>query len=104
MSIHQNIYYHPKHWFQELEKTKRDSISYSKWRRHIKVRDGERCVKCGSTEELHVHHRMRYSEHIFARLRKDNGIVLCKDCHAKEHPWMGGKRDHILRKKGDRNG
>lgn len=49
----------------------------------IRARDWDRCANCGSSRDLHVHHR---------RLRSQGGpntyanqITLCTDCHTWAH-------------------
>ncbi len=45
-------------------------------------RDGHRCVECGSTERLQVHHKT-YRRRGWEK-RKDL-VTLCKPCHEAEH-------------------
>lgn len=60
-------------------------------RKQILERDQYKCVLCGSTESLHVHHRQY---HFIERLQKfkdpweydgANLITLCEKCHTKGH-------------------
>ncbi len=56
-------------------------------RARIKRRDGGRCVRCGSTERLRVHHRKHVADgggHDDANL-----VTLCDACHGVEH--VGGR-------------
>jgi 5-methylcytosine-specific restriction endonuclease McrA len=46
------------------------------------IRVGNKCSKCGSESELHVHH-LNY-EHLFTEKPEDI-IVLCETCHTREH-------------------
>jgi len=46
-------------------------------------RDNYKCVKCGSTEDLHVHHIIELSQNGTNEL--DNLLTLCPKCHAKAH-------------------
>jgi 5-methylcytosine-specific restriction endonuclease McrA len=63
-------------------------LEQKRWREareEVLKRDGYRCVRCGSTEELHVHHileRRKGGEHKLGNL-----ITLCRRCHQKEHPF-----------------
>ena len=59
----------------------RDKTGWSRITAEIKERDNHQCVKCSSTDELHIHH-----------IDKDNTnndyknlITLCKKCHYLEH-------------------
>jgi 5-methylcytosine-specific restriction endonuclease McrA len=46
-------------------------------------RDGYKCVKCGATENLHVHHIIALSKDGTNDL--GNLVTLCPSCHAEEH-------------------
>jgi hypothetical protein len=43
------------------------------------------CQKCESSQDLQAHHIKPYREFEESRFDLDNGILLCKICHAKEH-------------------
>jgi group II intron reverse transcriptase/maturase len=47
-----------------------------------KMRDNFRCVRCGSTEKLHVHHKKGTKSHSHKNLE-----TLCLDCHKTEHGY-----------------
>lgn len=67
----------------------RQSIYAShKWKvlaKAVKTRDGKKCVECGSTEGLHLHHIKAWSSHPELRFDEDNIITLCSQCHKKAH-------------------
>lgn len=42
------------------------------------------CQKCGSKKKLHIHH-LTYEHHFYEHLFLDDLIVLCENCHHKEH-------------------
>lgn len=46
------------------------------WQKSVRERDGNKCVICGSTEKLNVHHIIP-RENAFFRHEQANGIVLC---------------------------
>lgn len=56
-------------------------LALSLWRRSCLERDGKRCVLCGTTEKINVHHIEDYR--LNRRLRHDpeNGICLCPTHH-----------------------
>lgn len=49
----------------------------------VKIRDGFKCVKCGSTERIRVHHKKGMKSH-----RKKDMEVLCFKCHHNEHGFQ----------------
>jgi len=57
----------------------------SKYQLEALERDGYKCVDCGSTEKLIVHHsdNSRITKKINNKL--SNLVTLCKSCHAKRH-------------------
>lgn len=62
------------------------SSASGKWSIAVKERDGHRCKFCGTNSEiLHAHHIKQRSRFPDLALDIDNGITLCKTCHAKEH-------------------
>ena len=50
--------------------------------RSVKERDGFRCIKCGATENLEVHHIIPVSKGGSNSMR--NLITLCHNCHKKQ--------------------
>lgn len=77
-----------KEYYRQAKRNKRQSRQYKDWRGSIIKRDGYKCVDCGTSHNLEVHHISLYSQNFWLRLKKTNGITLCKDCHKKRHPWM----------------
>ncbi len=59
--------------------------------RSVRRRDEFRCVECGSTRQLHVHHLRGWAEYPAGRLDPDNAVTLCRGCHIREHT-KGGER------------
>lgn len=62
----------------------------NKWDEEYKVREGRRCMGCGSMEELTEHHIL--TEEGF---RTQIKVVLCKPCHRKRHRKMFKKRSGL---------
>lgn len=50
-------------------------------------RDNGKCVKCGSKEQLHLHHKLPILDGGLDTL--GNVEMLCKNCHALEHKDSG---------------
>lgn len=61
-----------------------------KWAKTIKSRDKNRCVVCGTDNNLNAHHLL--PKHTYSDLSLDlkNGITLCRRCHRIAH---GGTYD-----------
>lgn len=55
------------------------------WAKAVKDRDGWACTKCGSTDNLHAHHKKRWRDYPDLRYDLDNGITLCHPCHERAH-------------------
>jgi 5-methylcytosine-specific restriction endonuclease McrA len=69
-----------------LRKVKRIKLGKQAYRRlmnRVLERDGWRCRKCGSLENLQVHHKMKRSHQGNDSL--DNLVTLCGHCHMAEH-------------------
>lgn len=66
-----------------------ETPGYFAWRTRVLKRDGFTCVKCGSHENLQVHHLWGYNENPELAIVDDNGVTLCKDCHEQYHNING---------------
>jgi ribosomal protein S27AE len=63
----------------------RSNPKYYHFRNNVLKRDNNMCQKCGSIENLHVHHIKSFSKNPDERYNINNGITLCKECHQKLH-------------------
>lgn len=66
-------------------------LTYGMWRKAVFLRDGNRCVLCGSTEKLQADHIKPFSTFKELRYEVSNGRVLCTECH-KKTPTYGGNQ------------
>jgi 5-methylcytosine-specific restriction endonuclease McrA len=69
-----------------LKKVKRIKPGKQIYRRLMKrvlERDGWRCQKCGTLENLQIHHKIRRSQQGADSL--DNLVTLCAYCHMAGH-------------------
>ena len=69
-----------------LNKLKRIKLGQRAYRRLMKrifERDGWRCRKCGSLENLQIHHQIHRSHQGDDAV--SNLVTLCAYCHLKEH-------------------
>lgn len=65
----------------------RQTIEYRLWREAVFARDNWTCQECGERGgDLNAHHIQPFSEYPELRVAIDNGITLCRVCHAKRHP------------------
>ena len=58
----------------------------AEWRTLVFARDGYCCRHCGATGHLQAHHIDHWASTPSRRFILDNGLTLCVDCHATEHP------------------
>jgi 5-methylcytosine-specific restriction endonuclease McrA len=56
-----------------------DRSAWQRLRRAARLRDGNRCVRCGAIQRLSVHHAVEGSN------RLADLVTLCSRCHAREH-------------------
>ena len=55
------------------------------WREKVLARDGHRCVECGSGNNLHAHHVVRWVDVPLLRVVVGNGKTLCQPCHMETY-------------------
>ncbi len=90
-----------KETYKEISHYLRTHEKYDEWRAKIFKRDKYECSKCGTKKNLHAHHINqlydicdKYDMNIDKILNSkefndiDNGITLCQNCHALEHPYI----------------
>jgi 5-methylcytosine-specific restriction enzyme A len=69
---------------QKRARRARNSAQWQKARAAAKQRDGDRCVHCGATEGLQVHHVVRLEDG-GAAFELNNLVTLCVGCHGEQH-------------------
>lgn len=74
----------------------RESMMWEENRHRALERDGHRCVRCGSANLLHVHHRHHWSGDDPATHALDNLETLCAGCHRRAHPLEHGPDGRFL--------
>lgn len=57
-------------------------------------RDNAKCVRCGSTKDLHIHHIESFSNKE-KRSSLDNLVLLCKVCHHFVHSKKNVNKEYI---------
>lgn len=94
-----------------------DKRLYEEWKYPILIRDGFKCVTCGSSDKLHIHHDKESMSDIVKKHMPDiedivdfelkkliaskivdyhintpvSGITLCSECHNNLHPSLNFK-------------
>jgi hypothetical protein len=63
----------------------RHDARVTEWRNKVLQRDDYKCVRCGSTDNIEVHHVLKWAEYPRGRVDINNGITLCNECHAAAH-------------------
>jgi 5-methylcytosine-specific restriction endonuclease McrA len=79
-----------------LKKVKRIKLGPRIYRRLMKrvlERDQWKCQKCGSLENLQVHHKIKRSQQGNDTL--ENLVTLCAYCHTREHGQLCFERKAI---------
>ena len=72
------------------EKKIRQSIELRLWREAVFARDNWTCQKCGKVGGvLNAHHIKGFTAFAELRTSIENGVTLCKECHAEHHKQNG---------------
>lgn len=78
----------------EYHGVERSTLEYRRWRSAVLERDECRCVKCGRTDDIEVHHIADWVNHIDKRYDIANGATLCRECHYQFHSLYGKKENN----------
>lgn len=69
--------------------SERNMPEYIAWRKAVFSRDNFTCQRCGvHGGKLEAHHIQSWASHPEGRFDIENGMTLCADCHAQEHPHL----------------
>jgi len=68
-----------------MSKNWRNSRKWKETKEKVIKRDGYRCVICGQSDDLAVHHINDASYHPNQRYLIDNCVTLCRECHTNFH-------------------
>lgn len=95
-----------KNSYKKISHYLRSTNEYEKWKNSILDRDNHQCVKCGSDDNLQVHHlyslydickdnNFNINDVLHSKKFNDinNGQTVCIKCHHKIHPWTTIKRN-----------
>ena len=77
---------------------KRRSVKSKEWACSVKERDNFKCRNCDSEKDLQAHHIIPWRINKDLRFDLNNGLTLCRSCHAKiemvgniKNYWKGKK-------------
>jgi hypothetical protein len=76
-------------WFRE-QSPARAAGQFERNRKLALERDGHRCVRCQSPDDLHVHHVEPWAPGQPDPHALGNLVTLCASCHRLEHPLPHG--------------
>ena len=68
---------------KEVKQIKLGLRAYGRILKRVLERDDWRCQKCGSLENLQIHHKVKRSQQGNDSI--ENLIALCAPCHASQH-------------------
>lgn len=74
-----------KERYQEIDKRYHDLTRFGGNREKAMERDGYKCVICGATEDLGVHHKDFSGQTDKPNNELDNLMTVCKSCHTNIH-------------------
>ena len=70
----------------EDPKVLRNSVEYTRFRNAVKEKDQCRCIVCGSTQDIEVHHLYPFSNYNADRFDENNGVCVCAEHHSIKCP------------------
>ena len=71
--------------FEKMPQSARKSPEYQRFRVAVLKRDKNKCVFCGATDQLCVHHIVPFSKNKALAMDPSNGQTLCENCHRSVH-------------------
>ena len=80
-------------YWEEANGAGRLSAEAFGWRDSVFRRDGYTCKDCGQGGQIQAHHILGWASHRDSRYDIDNGVTLCRECHATKHPG----RENLIR-------
>lgn len=78
---------------RETDLKHKDKMRFSSNKKHVLERDGSKCVDCGSTKRLVIHHKDGSGKSENPNNEIDNLITLCHSCHMRHH---SGVKNHAF--------
>lgn len=84
------INYNPNLSAEERSNSRRTK-EYQEFHLKVIMRDSYTCRRCGSKEDIDVHHLNGYDLYIEGRIDETNAVCLCRNCHRNFHSLYGYK-------------
>lgn len=81
-----------KNGISKVNDSIRKSVEYLDWKAQVFIRDGRKCVWCGSTEKIEADHIKPFSTYPDLRFDLDNGRTLCQPCHKTTDTYGNNKK------------
>lgn len=75
----------------KLRNKMESTAKYKNLRKQVFEISDYKCVKCGSPDNLRMHHICNFADYPDLRLSLDNCVCLCDSCHRKYHKIYGLK-------------
>lgn len=76
---------------KKKRKSQINTKEYEQFRKSILKRDNYRCVECGNTHRLQVHHIKPKSKYPELLMVPSNCVTLCISCHSKTTSFFDGR-------------
>ncbi len=73
--------------WQGGDKDLRKTSEYKKFRDGVLEKDDGRCIICGSSQDVEVHHIYPFASHPSERYKVSCGATLCKKHHGLKYPY-----------------
>lgn len=84
--------------YYDADQEDRGNEKHQEWRLDVYERDNYTCQDCNKRGgKIHAHHIVPWSESKKLRFNIDNGVTLCKDCHADRHEQRGDQYHELIR-------
>jgi len=79
--------------YEKILEKKSNSRSTRAWSEYTKEEYKNKCCKCESKENLHIHHIFNYKSYPELSTMNGNGVLLCEKCHKIFHKLYGSKNN-----------
>lgn len=85
-----------KELYRQIDIKNHDETRFGGNRQKALERDGYKCVLCGATENLAVHHKDDSGQTDNPNHELDNLITVCNSCHTKQHNPRLNTTPHVI--------